>query len=199
MVLDAIGDPAVGAAWNSPSILEEQLVGGLAGHLARGAVWTVDEYLDGGEPASPRDFASAAEYFYEVMKSVGEAEHRSVRERGAAVGAVGQAELVATLAQRLGRLRSRLAAEPSDRNIAVIAGRVLSLDDYLVARMVEQVVHLDDLARSVDHAEGWPLPAETHARVFAVGVEIARLRHGVAPVTRAMYRRGFADIVFPVL
>lgn len=35
-VADALGDPAVASAWDRPSVLEDQLVSGLAGHLARG-------------------------------------------------------------------------------------------------------------------------------------------------------------------
>ena len=33
----------------------------------------------------------------------------------------------------------------------------MRLDDYLVTRLVEQVVHLDDLARSLG-VESWPVP-----------------------------------------
>ena len=50
VVVDAIASPAVAAAWDTPSVLAEQTVGGLAGHLARGAVWVVGDYLDQPEP-----------------------------------------------------------------------------------------------------------------------------------------------------
>ena len=62
VVVDAIASPAVAAAWDVPSVLAEQTVGGLAGHLARGAVWVVGDYLDQPEPAAAM-FDSAEDYF----------------------------------------------------------------------------------------------------------------------------------------
>ena len=62
-IVDAIADPSVGEAWDRPSVLEDQLVSGLCGHLARGGVWVVSDYLDAGTPVGPVEFASAGEYF----------------------------------------------------------------------------------------------------------------------------------------
>ena len=50
VVYEAIADEAVVVAWDRPSVLEEQQVSNLCGHLARGT-WVVGEYLAAGPPA----------------------------------------------------------------------------------------------------------------------------------------------------
>ena len=61
VVLAAVSDPAVANAWDDDSILEGQTIGSLAGHLARGSVWVVGDYLDPDPPDRPVDFEIAAE------------------------------------------------------------------------------------------------------------------------------------------
>ena len=199
VVLDAIGDDAVGAAWDAPSVLEEQTVSSLAGHLARGGVWVVGDYLDAEVSAGEPDFASAAAYYAGALDHMTDDDHRAIRERGATIGAMGQDALVASLTDRLTMLEDRLRDEPGDRLVTVIAGRTIPLDEYLATRIIEQAVHLDDLARSVGRVDGWPVPPEAEALVIAVGTDLAVRRHGAAAMVRALYRRGFADPTLPVL
>ncbi len=80
----------------------------------------------------------------------------------------------------------------------VFAGLVLPLGEYLATRLVEQTVHLDDLARSVGR-EPWPLPDAATELVCAVGLEVAQRRFGGTALLRALYRQGFAEAVLPVL
>ena len=187
VVRDALSDPVVGAAWEQPSVLEEQLVGGLAGHLARGAVWVVGDYLDAEVPDAPL-VGSAGEYFASVTKAGDTTFHRDIRDRGAQVGAQGHASLCAEVTTRLDALATRLGAEPDARLLGV-AGGVLTmrLDDYLETRIVEQVVHLDDLARSVGR-EPWAVPVAAQDVVLHVGVETGSRRHGFAEMLRCLYR-----------
>ena len=200
VVARAIGDPTVGEAWDRPSVLEGQLVSGLAGHLARGAVWTVDEYLgeDAAAPTGAPDFASAGDYYASFAETATAEMHQAVRDRGAAVAAVGQDALVAQLRARIAVLETRLSTLPSDHVMSVIAGTRIRLGDYLATRMVEQAVHLDDLARSVGR-DPWHLPVGLWDVVLHVGLETARRRHGDDAVGRALYREGFAGAVLPVL
>jgi len=197
-IVEALGSPDVVEAWDRPSVLEEQLVSGLGGHLARGCVWTVSEYLNAGTPEGPVDFKTAGEYFASFASRARAEHHRAIRDRGAAVAAAGHTELLKTLRDRLGALEPELAGVPSDRLMAVAGGRVMELEAYLTTRIVEQAVHLDDLARSVGH-DPWPVPAEHTEVAIAVGVDIARLNHGSTSVLRALYRRGFAEPTLPVL
>jgi Mycothiol maleylpyruvate isomerase N-terminal domain len=197
-VVEAIADPAVEAAWDRPSVLEEQLVGSVAGHLARSAIWVVAEYLKTGNPAGGPDFASASEYFAAVAVGASPEVLRSVRDRGAAAAALGREEILRQCREDLSWLDTELELLPANHLMAVIGGKVMTLSDYLATRVVEQAVHLDDLARSAER-EPWPLPAEHLSLAISVGTDIACRVHGPDATLRALYRGGFADLTFPVL
>jgi len=197
-VIDAIADPAVEAAWDRPSVLEEQLVSSVAGHLARSGLWVVGEYLFAGSPARPPDFGSASEYFVAVAVAATPEVHLAIRERGAAVAALGREEILHRLRDELGSLEPQLDTLPADHLMAVFGGKVITLSDYLVTRVVEQAVHLDDLARSVGR-DPWPLPSGHEALAISVGVEMACRLHGPNATLRGLYRKGFAELTFPVL
>ena len=66
MVRDAIADDAVARAWDEPSVLEEQTVGGIAGHLARGGVWVVGDYLDADDPRRAARRVGRGQYFAQI-------------------------------------------------------------------------------------------------------------------------------------
>ena len=197
VVLAAVSNPRVSDAWNRESILAAQTVGSLAGHLARGGVWVVGDYLDAEPPDRPLDFETAAEYFAEIGDALTDDDHAAIRARGAEIAESGWSTVVEQLAARLDALRGQLPAEPPDRTVGVFAGKVMRLDDYLATRIVEQVVHLDDLARSLD-IDPWPNPPGAEAIVIAFGAEVGRLRHGGAAMLRALYR-GEPDLALPVL
>jgi hypothetical protein len=187
VVADAVATRAVGDAWDHPSILEDQLVGGIAGHLARGGVWVVGDYLDAAVPHAPL-VESAAEYFAGLMESFGATDHRQIRERGAQVASDGQAGVCAELGTRLVALVGRLDTEPVDRRLGVAGGALtMTLDEYLKTRIVEQVVHLDDLARSIN-GEPWTVPDAAQELVLHLGVDIGRRRSGFAEMMRCLYR-----------
>ncbi len=195
-VLVALSDPAVATAWDRPSVLADQTIGGLAGHLARGGVWVVGDYLDLDPPPAPT-FASVAEYFAQVAR-MGPTDHQAIRDRGAAIAAEGPEAVVARLTDRLAALEPRLRAEPADRLLPVSGGG-MALDAYLGTRLVEQVVHLDDLARSVPGlvATG---PDDLVVRVAQLGAAIAVERHGPGAVVRHLFRPDAAtDAVVPAL
>lgn len=197
VVLTAVSDPRVADAWGRDSILAGQTIGSLASHLARGAVWVVGDYLDGEPPETPVDFESPAQYFAELLEGLTDADHAAIRARGAAIAESGPRAVCEELGTRLGDLRKRLALEPPARLVAVIGGNVMRLDDYLTTRIIEQLVHLDDLARSLD-IEPWPNAPGAEATVIACGAEIGRLRRGGAAMLRALYR-GEAEPTLPVM
>lgn len=198
VVCDALASRTVADHWDSPSVLEAQTVGGLAGHLARTGVWVVAEYLDEPEPAEEPLFQSAAEYYAVAVKHLDEADHRAIRKRGATVAAAGPAEVAAAARKRLDELEGLMPELDPDRRLAVFRGAVMRLDDYLATRVVEQAVHLDDLARSVSGAP-WTVPEPSLQLAIQVGVELASLRFGGTEVLRAFYRGEAAEPVLPVL
>ena len=63
----------------------------------------------------------------------------------------------------------------------------MRLDDYLVTRLVEQVVHLDDLARSLG-VESWPVPDDHVKLVLETATRTGLRRFGAAAMLRALYR-----------
>jgi hypothetical protein len=197
VVRDAIADDAVGRSWDSPSVLEEQTVGGLAGHLARGGVWVVDDYLSASLPEAPF-VSSVAEYFVEVDRVLDAEGHRQLRERGAQVAAQGHDEVSQAVTARLSALIARLVTEPPDRRVGVAGGAfTMLLDEYLKSRIVEQVVHLDDLARSVGR-EPWPVSFEAQGLVLHIGADIGRIRSGAIEMIRCLYRTKL-DPILPVI
>jgi len=187
VVLAALRDPEVASRWGQPSTLAEQSIGSIAGHLARGTLWLVTDYLDQPvEPGAPITLPTVADYLAMAMTLTAE-DHAGIRTRGAEVAALGPAEVTGRASTALEALRSRLPAEPADRVLPVFGGALMPLDEYLVTRMIEQVVHLDDLARSLDR-DPWVLPAEAVDLVLVTGIRHGVARHGAPTMIRALYR-----------
>ena len=184
---DLVAAPEVSAAWDAPSALREFTVRGLAGHLVRAAT-VVEPYLDRDEPDGP--VVGPAVYFGAVTEEpdIGAEIHRRIREGGEGEAAQGQAALVARYDASIERLERRLPGERADRRVRAFRDFVLTLDDFLVTRCIELLVHIDDLAVSV----GLPTPvADTEAMGATITalVDAARLRHGDLAVLRALTRR----------
>ena len=86
------------------------------------------------------------------------------------------------------RLRDRLAAEPAGRTVSPPAGPwALTLDDFLVTRMMEIAVHSDDLACSVG-VDPPDLPETVLHPVFDLLLALAVRRHGPTALLRALSR-----------
>jgi hypothetical protein len=185
--------PEVAAAWSSPSALEGMTVGGVAGHLVR-ALETVETYLDEPEPPADDELLSAPAYYVRALDSAPPELHEGIRARGEAAGAVGAAALADEHEARQVRLAVRLPTERADRRVRVLRGQAsMTLEEYLPTRLVEIVVHADDLAVSV----GEPTPVFPTAVMDAVVgtlVATARRRHGDGAVVRALTRRERDDV-----
>ncbi len=185
VVLEALRLPEVAAAWDEPSVLEGQTVGSLCGHLARGSVWIVADYLELDEPDTVT-FETADDYGA-LASSLSDDDHLNIRKRGAEVATMGHDALVAKVGERLATLERQLPDEPADRIVPVFGGMTMRLDPYLSTRMLEQVVHLDDLARSVN-ADLPEMPRENVLIVLDVGTRIGLHRFGAATMIRGMFR-----------
>jgi Mycothiol maleylpyruvate isomerase N-terminal domain len=181
----------VAAQWHAPSALELLEVGAVAGHLAR-AAFVVAGYLDTTDPESTRDaeLLTADAYFERIIEAASENAdaHAAIRARSAQEAAAGQEALVARLDATLHDLDQRFASEPEARAVRVAGGIVMPLDEYLVTRMVELVVHTDDLAASVG-LETPEFDALTMACVIGCMLAMVRSRHGDIAVVRSFARR----------
>ena len=183
-------EPALAERFDEASVLAEFPVRGLAGHLLR-AMTSVEGYLDRPEADPGMGAVSPAEYYAAVVAAGNDIDsdlHRAVRQRGLDEAAGTAGELALAWGDTAARLGDRLESEPGGRLVQVFGDMVLTLDDYLVTRLVELVVHADDLAASLAVPPP-PLPAAATGLVIATLVEVARIRHGDAAVLRALARR----------
>ena len=173
---ELLGRRELGDRWDDPSVLEGYTIGMLAGHVAR-AVLTVHWYLDMPEPEPP--LLSAGQYYAERAWGDGDADAAETA-RG------GWARIYLDVGRAVGHLEERLPDEPAGHRIPAHA-KALLLDEYLRTRIVELVVHLEDLTRSLE------LPRMDLAgpEQIAIGVllEAAMVRHGPAGVLHALARR----------
>ena len=185
---------ALAERFESPSALAEFSVRGLAGHLRR-AMTSVETYLDQGPPAAASGtgikLLSAAEYYATVIPDNADLDsdfHRAIRQRGLEAAPGSPEDFILEWGETAAALISRLEQEPDDRLVQVFGGLVLTLDEYLVTRLIELVVHADDLAASL----GVALPTLSSVAtglVIATLVDVARIRHGDAATIRALTRR----------
>lgn len=184
---DLLARPEVESAWDGPSALPELTVRGLAGHLLR-ATGSVSAYLDRPEPDG--EPVSAADYYVQAVEEpdIHSEVHRAIRQRGEEEAAGGFGAVRDRSYELLETLRARLGVEPPDRKVRAYKDLVLTIDDYLVTRLIELTVHVDDLAVSA----GVPppeLPAEALRLSIDTLIEVARLKHGDLAVLRALSRR----------
>ena len=166
--------------WERDSALAGYTVGGLAGHLARG-VTTVETYLEVPPPTGSAT-VDASGYFHAVLAgdedTVGSELHRRIRERGVELAVQGPEQLAGRLAGVLDRLESVLRdGDVVHRRLAVRDGIAIRLDGYLETRLVELVVHLDDLAAS--GVVVGAVPCETVVTTGEVLGGLAARRHGM--------------------
>ncbi|MBN6057194.1 maleylpyruvate isomerase N-terminal domain-containing protein [Nonomuraea sp. RK-328] len=183
-----LGDPAVAAAWDKPSALTEFSVAGLAGHLGHQLV-RVDgllaaEATPGVEPIGLLEHYARSPW---VEAGLDHEINVGIRRAGEESAAAGPAALASTTAELLDRQRATLPDEPADRVLDLPSGWSLLLDDFLMTRMIELVVHSDDLAASVG-VETPALPARVVDPVVDLLARLAVHRHGATAVIRTLSR-----------
>lgn len=176
-VLPLLHEPAIEAAWTGRSALPGMTVGGLAAHLAR-AVITVQGYLAGEPPSADAELVDAAGYLLAALPDPARDSdvNAQVLARAEAGGQDGVDAVSQRAAAALDELRRVLPTIPADHVLAVLGGIAIPLDDYLATRVVELVVHVDDLVASVDELEPPVLPAAGEATAVGVLAEVARRR-----------------------
>ena len=191
-----IGRAEVAARWDEPSALAGMTVGALSAHLVR-AAGAVLAYLDRTDPAARPDGAllTPVTYFHAAIDSP---IHERIKEVSATEATVGPGEMATRCIELAAALRRRLAEEPHDRLVAALGGRMLTLDDFCRTRLIEVLLHLDDVAASVGLAR--PVTdAAGPAIVIDILIGIARMQHGDWAMLHALARdeRRAVD-VFPV-
>ncbi|MGA5037083.1 maleylpyruvate isomerase N-terminal domain-containing protein [Streptomyces capoamus] len=180
--------PEVAAAWERPSALARWTVGGLAGHLAY-QILSVDPALEG--PSSEEEPIPVLEHYARAawIDAPLDGEVSSgIRAKGEGISSDGARRLVERVRAALDRQRTGLQEAQGDPVVFMPStGWALRLDDFLLTRMVELAVHMDDLAVSVDLSAP-ELPGAALDPVVALLTGLAVRRHGQAAVLRALTR-----------
>jgi hypothetical protein len=186
-----LASTAVAEHWDDPSALEGYTVAGLAGHLARG-VLTVERYLDAPAPPDATEATDAAGYITAVLGDhdpVDSGFHQSVRARSLDTSRAGASALAREVGRARLALHERLDEPALGRRVEVLQGVVITVEEYLRTRLVELVVHLDDLAVSVGQENSKDFPQDAYDEAAIVLVQVAARRHGALSVIRGLARR----------
>ena len=183
-----ISHPTIGERWSDPSALPGFTVGGLAEHLA-GQVFSLARAL--AQEPSTDELVPLLEHYARAAWVGADREsptNVAIRGGGETAAAEGHAALVKRLEAAVADIQARLPEASVDRWVEVPAGPwSLTLDDFLVTRMMEIMVHSDDLAYSVDLPTP-PLPGEVEDPVLGLLVSLAVRRRGSVAVVRALTR-----------
>lgn len=181
---------ALDERWEDESVLADFSVKGLAGHLVR-VGWAVLDYSRdevAGESPIP-----AEEYYRTVLAEMGAHEHLQVRVRGEEVAGTDAASLRASYREARDRLGHFLHNSDPNRLVKVFRGLVMRLEDYLQTRIVEALVHLDDLALSLGVTPPDPPPVAYDIAIDHL-IRVARLTHADRGVLTALSRRERDDL-----
>lgn len=181
----------VAESWSEPSALEHYTVGGLAAHAVHGVLW-LEQLLKDVPPVGLRPVAVAD--FFGLNRVDGPkgddrfaASLRSAAEKFALTGAT---VVAAACTASRDELVGLLSAAPAARAVPVIrvAGGRVPLSLYLRTRVLEVVVHGDDLVSSVPGLLVADPPAVAVDVSLEVCVELARARVGDLAALRAFTR-----------
>lgn len=184
---ESIRDSAVGAAWEKPSALQRMTVGDVAGHLflvVRRVGKRLDDSSDVDETSVPQ-----IKMTYPRVDRPEDLDldvHEQVRHDARHVAQWGWPELGQAYADRLAKLEGRLAA--AIPNSIAFGDRRMDSGEYLASRIVEVLVHVDDLAVSTGAAFSSP-PEDAIEAALTHLLGTARRVHGDLVLLRAFTRR----------
>ena len=154
---DVIADAATADRWEQPSALEGMTVGApLRPPRARRRCNDRVPRPNPRRPATRRRAAHAGH----LLPGCGRgSDPQSDKGRLRRRGGDGQLAMAAKCRQLADDLASRFADEPEDRLLTALGGRMLTLDDFCRTRLIEVLLHLDDLTTST----GVVSPRSIHA------------------------------------
>ena len=179
--------PEVSANWTRDSALAEFSVHGLAGHLAF-QVFTVPATLAG--PPADLPVSPISEYYTRaawIGSDIHDEFNTRIRQGAEKLAADGPEALAQAVVDAIAELRRTLPGEP-ERPIQRAGWPVaLSVDGFLTTRILELIVHSDDLAHSVG-VDTPEFPAPAVETVVDLLTRAALRRHGATKVLRALSR-----------
>jgi uncharacterized protein (TIGR03083 family) len=188
IVADLVRRPEVADRWDDESACAGMTVGGLANHLGDQVVLAV-RLLEAGpselDPIPLDEHYARAAWVREDL--AGEA-NVSIREGSDEQARDGQVAMVERVDAAVARLPEVVPSVAPDAPVLIPwQGWALRASDLLTTRMMEMLVHGDDLAASVG-LETPEFPPEVAERVLGLLTRVAVRRHGQAALVRALSR-----------
>jgi hypothetical protein len=188
-VADLVTRPEVGSRWEDESACAGMTVGGLTHHLASQAInaCVLIERRDLA-PAEAETIAILEHYRRAawVNESLAAEANTSIRDSANELASMGRGALIDRFESARADLPGILV-DPAKVTYIPWQGWSMATDDFLVTRLMEMVVHSDDLAASVDV----PAPdfgPEVLDPVLRLLTALALRRHGQDAVVRALAR-----------
>jgi hypothetical protein len=189
IALDLLRDPQVAAHWTEPSALAEYRVSGLAGHLAYQAL-PLPAMVS--TPLGDEDVVPLMEHYARANWTeldIDSEMHTNIRAGGEKLAADGPEALCARVGQVLDELEKTL---PGVENRGVRMPHwgpwAVALDEYLVSRVMELVVHADDLAVSVG-VDTPEFPRRVNETAIDLLTRMSLNRHKAIDLVRALSRK----------
>ena len=188
VVRDLALSEAVRERWEDESACEGMSVGGLAHHLAGQAtalVRLLPEQPDDSDLITVREHYRRAAW---ANSGPEDEANVSIREGADEQAVSGYEALAERLTGDLAGLPAALGQVTDDTPVLVPwQGWSLTAQDLAVTRLMEMVVHADDLAASIDRPTP-DFPDEAVRVVLDLLAQVAVDRHGQAAVVRALSR-----------
>ena len=185
---DLVRRPGVSARWGEESACAGMSVGGLACHLGSQIDLAARLLRAGPSELTPIPLAEHYARAAWVRSGPDDEANVGIREGSDAQAAEGPAVLTALLDRRLAELPAVLDGVGSGDPVLIPwQGWALTAHDFLVTRMMETVVHSDDLAASVD-LDTPEFPDEVVAPVLDLLTGLAVRRHGSTALVRTLTR-----------
>jgi Mycothiol maleylpyruvate isomerase N-terminal domain len=197
VAVELVRRPEVADRWSEPGASEGMTVGAVAAHLVSSGIEMLVPLLELEGPPGTR-VLEPSRYFSGQSLDLDHEGHHDVRQRAEAGARRGAAALAADAAAAVTGLALRLSEQPEGRRVLVLGAFDMTLDGFLVTRLVELLAHTDDLAASAGMATP-DLPPVAVALVVTCLTDVARRRHGDIAVLRTLARRERStEGVFPV-
>jgi hypothetical protein len=194
VALEEIQRSEVRDRWLLPSALPKMSIGALACHLGRQVVRAA-ELLPVATDVPPLDAVDTHYHQAAWVMSASPDDPPNDRSTDDAEAALGAAALSGRSSRALQTVR-RVLADGTARDVVAIPWQGWSLrrDDFLLTRMLEIVVHADDLALSIG-VRTPEFPAEVFAPVRDLLVRLAVKRHGQSAVISTLARSERTQVI----
>ena len=186
---ELVAHPAVAEAWTKPSALPGFSVGGLAAHLAAQLTYPASAIAAPEPEPAALDLLTHYSRARWIGQDIDNESNTGIRNRGEAASQAGPEAVAAEARAAHAALVELLARVPAGRRVPInnTVEWTLTVEDLLHTRLLEIVVHSDDLAVSASIPTP-ELPATVTEPVIDLLSRLSVRRHGATAVLRALSR-----------